>query len=89
MTDMSELMTDPADGVQLARPGAAARLLGVSPRTIYNWITAGRVRVRYAGGGAVLVEVASLFTSERPENARCGKPASRVGDGGESPQPAA
>ena len=69
------VITDPADNAQLARPEDAARLVSRSPRTIYNWIASGRVRVRYAAGGAVLVEVASLFTSQRPTTARVGKTA--------------
>lgn len=69
---MSDFIIDPTDGVQLARPAHAAQLLSVSPRTIYNWIADGKLRVRYAVGGAVLVEVKSLFTSERPANARVG-----------------
>ena len=70
------LITDPTDGVQLARPARAARLLGMTSRQMYRWIQDGKVRVRYAVGGAVLVEVASLFTQQKPETARVGKHAS-------------
>lgn len=77
---MDQLITDPSDGKQLARPVHAARLVGVSPRTIYNWIEAGRVRTRYLVGGAVVVEVASLFTQDRPENARLGTQKTTDGD---------
>jgi len=84
-TSGQRLFTDPDDNVQLARPSHAARLVGVHVRTIYHWIKAGKVRVRYAAGGVVLVEVASLFTRQRPQYARVGR---RVGDGGDV-QPAA
>ena len=79
------VITDATDGVQLATPADAARLVGRSARTIYHWIKANRVRVRYAQGGQVLVEVASLFTTERPNNARVG---TQKTDGGDL-QPAA
>jgi len=77
---MDDLITDPFDGALLAQPARAAKLLGRTPRTIYRWIQHGQVRVRYAVGGAVLVEVASLFTQQKPTNARVGKHASD-GDG--------
>ena len=73
-------MIDLNDDEILARPVHAARLVHVSPRTIYHWIKAGRVRVRYAVGGAVLVEVKSLFTCQRPARARVGKPAEPSGE---------
>jgi len=79
-THVDGTMIDLNDGEILARPSQAARLAHVTPRTIYHWIRAGRVRVRYAAGGAVLVEVKSLFTSERPESVRVGKPAPASGD---------
>jgi len=82
---MTDLFTDPVDGAQLARPSHAARLVGVHVRSIYHWIAAGKVRVRYAAGGIVLVEVASLFTRHRPGHARVGR---RGGDDGDV-QPAA
>lgn len=72
-------MVDPTDGVELARPEDAAVMVKRSPRTIYNWIASGRVRVRYAAGGAVLVEVASLFTQQKPATARVGKTAETAG----------
>ena len=72
---MDDLITDPNDGAVLARPAQAAKMLGMTPRQVYRWIQAGRVRVRYAVGGAVLVEVASLFTHEKPDTARVGKSA--------------
>ena len=74
-------MIDLNDDEILARPAHAARLIRVSPRTIYHWIKTGRVRVRYAVGGAVLVEVKSLFTQQRPARARVGKPAPAPDDG--------
>jgi hypothetical protein len=76
---MDGTITDPNDGELLARPVYAARLATVSPRTIYHWIKTGRVRVRYAVGGAVLVEVKSLFTQQKPDNARVGR-SGRDGD---------
>lgn len=84
MASMDDFITDPTDGCQLTRPEHAAWLADVTPRTIYNWIEAGKVRVRYTAGGVVLVEVASLFTTTRPAHARAG----RVPGGGDL-QPAA
>ena len=86
---MGELTIDPNDGVQLARPGQAARLAGISRRTIYNWIEAGKVRVRYAASGVVLIEVNSLFVAHRPEHARIGRPKIVRPTGGGDLQPAA
>ena len=69
-----EPFNDPNDNKLLAVPERAAMIVGRSTRTIYAWIQDGRVKVRYAQGGAVLVEVASLFTSQRPETARTTMP---------------
>lgn len=63
---MDGTFPDPNDGVLLASPAQAARLVDRTPRTIYAWIAAGRVKVRYAQGGAMLVEVRSLFTQTQP-----------------------
>ena len=44
----------------------AADIAGVCRRTIYNWIAAKRVQVRYLPSGAQLVLVSSLILDERP-----------------------
>lgn len=46
----------------------AAEIAGVSPRTIYNWIHAGRVEAVQTAGGGVRVFVDTLFRAiERRE----------------------
>jgi excisionase family DNA binding protein len=39
----------------------AAALVTVSRRTIYNWLTAGKLETRRTVGGAVRINPASLF----------------------------
>jgi len=63
---MHATLRDPIDDAELDTPVAAANRLGVSRRTIYYWMAAGRVRVRYAPNGNALVEVASLITQKTP-----------------------
>ena len=45
----------------------ACALVGVSRRTIYNWITAGKVEYVRTAGGSVRIFVDSLWRSPRPE----------------------
>jgi len=44
-------ITDPFDGIVLVSPRDAARLLGLSKRTMYYWISRGYVEVRRLAGG--------------------------------------
>jgi excisionase family DNA binding protein len=41
----------------------ASRIVGVSRRTIYNWIEAGKVRTRRTAGGTLRVLEASLWVA--------------------------
>ncbi len=69
----AEVILDPSDQTPLVTPGDAARLLGISLRTIYHWMSRGRVRLRYAAGGRALVELASLVSASKPAHARLGR----------------
>jgi excisionase family DNA binding protein len=44
----------------------AAAIMGVSRRTIYNWMAAGRVTVVYTPGGSPRILTTSLWTRTRP-----------------------
>jgi excisionase family DNA binding protein len=45
----------------------ACALVGVSRRTIYNWITAGKVEYVRTAGGSVRIFVDSLWRDPQPE----------------------
>jgi excisionase family DNA binding protein len=44
----------------------ACELVGVSRRTIYNWLKAGKLEYVRTAGGAIRIYVDSLFRFERP-----------------------
>lgn len=50
----------------------ACELVGVSRRTIYNWLAAGKVDYVRTAGGSVRIFVDSLFRSGDPENDEAG-----------------
>lgn len=58
------ILVDPTDRAELVTVTGAARLTGVSVRTVYNWMAAGKVRVRHTPTGLARIEVASLFTQK-------------------------
>lgn len=53
------------DGAQLVTVANAARLMGLSVRTLYGWVERGLVEVRYTAGGRKRVVVASLIRRDR------------------------
>lgn len=53
-----------ADGTQLVSVRDAARLQGLSPRTIYGWIRNGWVETRQVASGRMLIVVESLWLTD-------------------------
>jgi hypothetical protein len=47
-------------------PEDAATLTGITPRTLYRWVEAGRVHFREAADGSLLICLASLPAGEPP-----------------------
>jgi excisionase family DNA binding protein len=59
------------DGSQVGRSVSldhAARILGVSQRTVYNWIRVGRLRTIRTMGGSQRVLLDSLRSSKAPSS---------------------
>lgn len=46
-------------------PSAAARHVGMSRRTIYNWLRAGKLHYRRTAGGQMAIDAASLWADYR------------------------
>lgn len=57
-------------GRQTVSVDIAGRLVGVSRRTIYNWIAAGKVEYRRTPGGAVRIFVDTLMRIDKRERTR-------------------
>ena len=56
----------------------ACRLVGVSRRTIYNWMSSGKVEYVRTAGGAVRIFSDTLW--RKPEAAAANRPARPAGD---------
>ncbi len=57
----SPIILDPTDHARLATIAEAARIMGVSKRTIYLWIQAGKVESRRTASGQQRVVVGQLM----------------------------
>ena len=68
-----------ADEGLMLTPEQAARLLCVTPRTIYRWVEAGRTHFRKTENGWLLVCLASLSTEENAPPSRLGAPLAALG----------
>jgi hypothetical protein len=55
------------DGPAWIGVARAARLVGVSPRTVYLWIRGGRLNAAYLPSGILRVEAASLLSTNEVE----------------------
>jgi excisionase family DNA binding protein len=52
----------------------ACELVGVSRRTIYNWITAGKVEYVRTAGGSIRIFVDSLWRDAATDSSSCQMP---------------
>lgn len=61
---------------QLVSITKAAQLVGVSRRTIYNWMSAGKLQIRRTAGGRVRITASSLWRpASSPASAAAENPA--------------
>lgn len=58
---MVEMMSSATTTTRWISPSAAAAVAGVSRRTIYNWLKAGRLNWRRRVSGLIAIDEASLW----------------------------
>lgn len=69
-TGIVPVYIDPVDNARLYTIENAARVIGVSKRTMYLWIQQGKVEIRLTAGGRKRVVAASLI--QRPQESANG-----------------